>query len=464
MHLRRITIIKMNVNNLSVTNENDVDAFNVACSHLFVGGSEWTEPQVGPPGPAGEAATVAVGTTITLAPSSAATVSNTGTSSAGVFNFGIPQGVQGQPGARGATGSVITTYKGLWSSSTTYQTGDIATFPDNSNTQLFSTYICMLGPVQGEWPSDMNHWQFIASHGAAGQQGNPGSSPSTTELLAALAASAGFIALQAQVGALQDSVAALTTVVVDQGKAIGALAENVGTLQGEVSTLQDHQTVLDTKTRYQSTPTGSGGSTLTQASTSFAGKSLIKTTENGTDVVVLLSATRPSTFALGVDVSGGVDANDLHIRGAVVGGVVPPSAVTLSYDAPSQFYEGVDISGGLTSDSFSIDGAVALNANMASTFSQGLAVVGDLTSDSLAIKGPTVAGVAPAAAVLLNTSTASTFSLGATVTGGFSSDQLTVTGALTAPGLVNSADGRDIRIGATGTSLVSIGNPDGSYQ
>ena len=58
--------------------------------------------ELGTPGAQGDAATIAVGTTSTLAPGSSATVANVGTSSAAVFNFGIPAG---QTGATGATGS-----------------------------------------------------------------------------------------------------------------------------------------------------------------------------------------------------------------------------------------------------------------------------------------------------------------------------------------------------------------------
>jgi len=57
--------------------------------------------ELGTPGAQGDAATIAVGTTTTLAPGSSATVANAGTTSAAVFNFGIPAG---QTGATGATG------------------------------------------------------------------------------------------------------------------------------------------------------------------------------------------------------------------------------------------------------------------------------------------------------------------------------------------------------------------------
>jgi len=53
--------------------------------------------------PTGSAATVSVGTTTTLAPGSSATVVNAGTSSAAVFNFGIPTGATGAAGASGGS-------------------------------------------------------------------------------------------------------------------------------------------------------------------------------------------------------------------------------------------------------------------------------------------------------------------------------------------------------------------------
>jgi len=66
----------------------------------------WTAPaswvKSGTPG---ASATIAVGTTTTLSPGSSATVANSGTSNAAVFNFGIPQGAVGATGPAGATGA-----------------------------------------------------------------------------------------------------------------------------------------------------------------------------------------------------------------------------------------------------------------------------------------------------------------------------------------------------------------------
>jgi microcystin-dependent protein len=58
----------------------------------------------GPSGSAGPSGQIAVGTTSTLSPGSNATVSNTGTSTSAVFNFGIPAGATGATGATGAVG------------------------------------------------------------------------------------------------------------------------------------------------------------------------------------------------------------------------------------------------------------------------------------------------------------------------------------------------------------------------
>jgi hypothetical protein len=64
--------------------------------------SHYGTPGAGTPG---NNAYVTVGTTTTLNPGSSATVTNSGTPSNAIFNFGIPAGVQGIIGATGATGA-----------------------------------------------------------------------------------------------------------------------------------------------------------------------------------------------------------------------------------------------------------------------------------------------------------------------------------------------------------------------
>ena len=68
----------------------------------LVEGSGGGEP--GPQGPAGEAATITVGDVTTLDAGQDATVTNAGTTSAAVFNFGIPKGPKGDPGEGVPTG------------------------------------------------------------------------------------------------------------------------------------------------------------------------------------------------------------------------------------------------------------------------------------------------------------------------------------------------------------------------
>lgn len=61
-------------------------------------GVTWEPTVVGAQGPA---ATLNVGTTTTSAPGGNASVTNSGTSSAAVFNFTIPTGAQGPQGPTG---------------------------------------------------------------------------------------------------------------------------------------------------------------------------------------------------------------------------------------------------------------------------------------------------------------------------------------------------------------------------
>ena len=71
----------------------------------------------GPPGPEGNdgddgaAATIAVGVTATGQPGTEATVINTGTTSAAIFNFTIPKGDKGEPGKDGDGAGTITEIK-----------------------------------------------------------------------------------------------------------------------------------------------------------------------------------------------------------------------------------------------------------------------------------------------------------------------------------------------------------------
>ena len=66
-------------------------------------------PVPGPQGPAGTPATIVVGSTITGAPGTNASVTNTGTTSNAVLNFVIPRGDPGTPGSAGTIAIGTTT-------------------------------------------------------------------------------------------------------------------------------------------------------------------------------------------------------------------------------------------------------------------------------------------------------------------------------------------------------------------
>jgi hypothetical protein len=70
--------------------------------------SDWTviaeAGALGLTGPAGTAATLTIGSVMTLPAGASATVTNSGTSQAAVLNFGLPQGATGAPGSGGGSG------------------------------------------------------------------------------------------------------------------------------------------------------------------------------------------------------------------------------------------------------------------------------------------------------------------------------------------------------------------------
>lgn len=84
-----------------------------------------------PQGDPGVDATIAVGTTTTLAPGSPATVANSGTSGAAIFDFGIPEGQQGIQGIQGIQGDAATVNAG---STTTLAPGSPATVANSGTT------------------------------------------------------------------------------------------------------------------------------------------------------------------------------------------------------------------------------------------------------------------------------------------------------------------------------------------
>jgi hypothetical protein len=99
----------------------------------------------GSTGAAGTAATIAVGTVTTGAAGSSATITNSGTSSAAVFDFSIPTGNTGATGATGSTGAAATIAVGT---TTTGAPGSSATVT-NSGTSSAAVFDFSVPAGQG---------------------------------------------------------------------------------------------------------------------------------------------------------------------------------------------------------------------------------------------------------------------------------------------------------------------------
>jgi len=103
----------------------------------------------------GTAATVQVGTTMTVSAGAPASVLNSGTANAAVLNFLIPQGPIGLTGAQGPQGPVGINNRGNWSGSVAYNPND-AVFDSAS-------YWLATAANAGSEPSPKNtNWQLLA--------------------------------------------------------------------------------------------------------------------------------------------------------------------------------------------------------------------------------------------------------------------------------------------------------------
>ena len=106
----------------------------------------------GATGAVGDNATIAIGTITTLVEDSNATVSNAGTDTAAVLNFGLPMG---QTGAQGTF-----RWKGAYSATYTYGTNDVAYYNGSS-------YVAIGGTLDNI-PTDTTYWEKMAAAGAEG--------------------------------------------------------------------------------------------------------------------------------------------------------------------------------------------------------------------------------------------------------------------------------------------------------
>ncbi|MDY0316003.1 MAG: hypothetical protein RBR32_13095, partial [Bacteroidales bacterium] len=116
-------------------------------------------------GATGAAATVDVGDTTTLNPGQSASVSNSGSSSAAVLDFGIPKGADGVDG-------LDIDWKGVYDNSASYVVND-AVFYDGSS------YICVLDS-SGNLPTNPTYWDLMAQQGAAGAGSGDVSGPNSS--------------------------------------------------------------------------------------------------------------------------------------------------------------------------------------------------------------------------------------------------------------------------------------------
>ena len=107
----------------------------------------------GADGANGQAATIAVGTVSTGVAGSNASISNSGTSDAAVFDFTIPRG------DTGASGSF--TWRGTWSSATAYGTNEVVLYNGTS-------YIAVANNQNVIPSSDSTKWNIMARAGAEG--------------------------------------------------------------------------------------------------------------------------------------------------------------------------------------------------------------------------------------------------------------------------------------------------------
>jgi hypothetical protein len=152
----------------------------------------------GDPGAPGAAATADAGTTTTLAPGSPATVVNSGSTSAAVFDFGIPEGLkgdQGDPGDPGTPGAAATIAAGT-ATSVPYGDPPTVTNSGSSSAAIFDFEIPE-GPQGDPGPP-----------GAGGANGYYGSFYDTTDQPILVANTAQVVTINSTYGSLGVSIVA----------------------------------------------------------------------------------------------------------------------------------------------------------------------------------------------------------------------------------------------------------------
>lgn len=110
----------------------------------------------GTPGAAGIAATVNVGSTTTVPAGTPAAVLNGGTSNAALLNFLIPQGPIGLTGVQGPTGPAGINTRGIWSSGTAYHPSDAVSYNN-------SFWLATVADNGSQPPATNPNWQLLAA-------------------------------------------------------------------------------------------------------------------------------------------------------------------------------------------------------------------------------------------------------------------------------------------------------------
>ena len=140
----------------------------INCNSLFIGGVACLPGTTGTPGPQGPSGTIQVGTTTTLSSGTSAYVTDTGTLTNAIFNFGIPignTGATGPTGPTGPTGATGLSATATVGTTTTLQPGNNATV---TNVGTLNNAIFNFAIPQGQQ----------GNQGSKGDKGNTGSSGS----------------------------------------------------------------------------------------------------------------------------------------------------------------------------------------------------------------------------------------------------------------------------------------------
>lgn len=103
-------------------------------------------------GDKGDAATIQVGTVETLEPNQNATVSNSGTANDAVFNFGIPKGDKGEPGAIQTVNGKAPDASGNVTIDTASNYSDLAGKPSINGTELTENRV-LVATINGQAPN-----------------------------------------------------------------------------------------------------------------------------------------------------------------------------------------------------------------------------------------------------------------------------------------------------------------------